>query len=218
MLVVFVWVFWFVIWLNLVGWSIFGVTGLAVVSGDIRRSWIDIEEADLNQVVDNDRLKEYRDSLNAGNNAGSQTHCYYGNVWSLRPMTSEDAFFVAVFLALAAAIDGVMTTITVFAMPHWPRWGYLLFACGWPLVGIVIFHGLIWRELYNWRLVTADLMHWHQVSSISIEAIALAAGLLTVWLGRPVTRGLVRFIVPPKRRGVFAYLWLADGKTPPKTV
>jgi hypothetical protein len=221
-LIVIVWGIWFVIWLNLIGWSVFGVTGMAVVSGDIRRSWVQVENIDPNQLVENEALEDYRNSLaqNNSNNPNAAVNSYYygNNVWDLRPMRNEDGLILAIFLALTAAIGAVMTTITVVAMPHWPRWGYVVFACAWPLVGIFIFHGLVWRELYQWRMITFDLMQWHLVCAVSIEAIAIAASLLAVWLGRPVTRGLVRMIVPPKRRGMFAYLWLADSKTPPKTV
>jgi len=222
-LVFFVWLFWFAIWLNMIGWSIFGVTGLAVVSGDIRREWgANFEEVDLDRIVENQRLENYLEELKQqpiNSTAGTASQGYYGgeNVWDLRPMRDEDVLILAIFLALTAAIGALMTTVTTVAMPHWKRWGYVCFAVGWPLIGILIFHGLIWRELYNWRLVTIDLMHWHLACALSIEAVTIAAGLVAVWLGRPVARGLVRVIVPPKRRGIFAYLWLVDGKTPPRT-
>jgi len=220
-LIVLAWLAWLVLWLNLIGWSVFGVTALAVVSGDVRRNWADIEDVDQSTLVENDALRDYRRQNRQNNAAGNAAaaHSYYNqNVWELRPMRGDDAAIIAIFLALAAAIGGVMTTITAVAIPHWPRWGYVLFACAWPLVGVLIFHALVWRELYGWRIVTVDLMQWHLQCAIAIEATALLAGLLAVWLGRPVTRGIVRLIVPPNRRGAFAYLWLADGKTPPKTV
>ncbi len=34
--------------------------------------------------------------------------------------------------------------------------------------------------------------------------------------GRPVARGLMRAFLPPRLRSSLAFLWLADGKTPPK--
>ncbi len=212
MLVVVIWLGWFAIWLNLIGWSVGGVTGLAVVSGEIRTQWVDLQEVDLNQLAANDRLQNHNYIAGSPGSPGFYTN----SVWDLRPMRDEDALIAAIFLALAGAIGAVMTAITVVAMPHWPRWGYVLFACGWPLIGIFIFHGLIWRELYAWRLVTVDLMRWHLVCAVAIEAVALVAGLGAVWLGRPVARLLVRLIVPPKRRGLFAFLWLVDGKGVPK--
>lgn len=219
-LVVIAWLCWLVVWLNLVGWSVFAVVGLALVSGDIRRDWdwVEVEQIDPDQIYANDALQAYRKS--SGNHSGSGvSHSYYGdNVMDIRPMRGEDAAIIALFLAVAATLGMLLTTITTVAMPHWRRWGYVCFAVGWPLIGILIFHGLIWHEHYNWRLVTIDLVNWHLACALSIEAIAIVAGLLAVWLGRPVTRGLIRLFVPPRRRGVFAYLWLADGKAPTKTV
>ena len=221
-LVVMVWLLWFVIWLTLVGWSVFGVTGLAVVSGDLRRGWVDIENVDLNLLYENEGVVQYRNELaqeQQGHSSAGAPRYYYGsNAYELRPMRDEDPLILTLMILMSAAIGAVMTTITAVAMPHWRRWGYVCFAVGWPMISILIFHGLIWRENYNWRMVTVDLMNWHMKTAISIEVIAIVGGLVAVWLGRPVARGLIRVIIPPKRRGAFAYLWLADGKTPPKVV
>jgi len=211
------WMLWLVAWLGLIAGSVSSVTGLAVVSGEIRRNWIEIEHVDMNTLVDNDALKNYRAAENGSNNI-SPSYYYSSNVLTLRDISDDDYLVAAIFLALAAAIGAVMTTITLVTMPHWRRWGYVCFALGWPAIVIVIFHGFIWRVDYSWRLVTIDYMKWHLAMAISVEGLAIAAGLLAVWLGRPVSRGIVRLIIPPKRRGVFAYLWLVDGKTPPKTV
>lgn len=218
-LVAFIWLFWFAIWLSLVGWSVGGITGLAVVSGDIRRGWMEVEEVDTSRIFDNDGYQNYLTNQANQLNGGAYQNSYFSNnAWDLRPIQNEDIFLIAFFIVLSATIGAVMTTITMIAMPHWRRWGYVCFAVGWPMIGILIFHGLIWRELYSWRIVTVDLTQWHMTSALSIEAAALGASLIAVWLGRPAARGVIRFIVPPKRRGVFAYLWLADGKSPPKTV
>ncbi|MFK7790558.1 MAG: hypothetical protein AB8C95_13835 [Phycisphaeraceae bacterium] len=198
------WIFWLLIWLNLVGWSVFCVTALAVISGDIRRTWLGLEDVDQNQIIDQ-------------NNLINSNSYYSDTVYGLSPLRGEHVFILAIFIALAIAIGAVLTTITAVAMPHWRRWGYVCFASGWPLIGIFLFHGLAWREIYGWHLVTADLLHWHLYCAIAIEGSALAASLLAVWMGRPITRGIVRIVIPPKRRGVFAYLWLVDGKDPPKT-
>lgn len=226
-IVVLVWLLWIVIWLKLIFWSAFGVTGLAVVSGDLRQSWVDFDNVNVNQLVENEALQRYLDELaqqqaqqsQQGNSPVAAQSYYYGNdVRDLGPMHDDVPFFLTLFLVAAAAIGAVMTTITVVAMPHWRRWGYVCFAISWPMIGVVIFHVLIWPELYSWRMVTIELRDWHMKSALGIEAIAIAGGLAAVWLGRPIARGIIRLIVPPKRRGVFAYLWLADSKTPPKTV
>ena len=44
-------------------------------------------------------------------------------------------------------------------------------------------------------------------------AFAMAVGLL---IGRPLGRIAVIALVPPRPRQFLAFLWLADGKTPPR--
>lgn len=43
--------------------------------------------------------------------------------------------------------------------------------------------------------------------------VGIVAG---AWLGRPIARGLMRAFLPPRLRSSLSFLWLADGKTPPK--
>ena len=206
-LAVLFWLLWVAVWLGLIAGSVSSVTGLAVVSGEVRRNWVDMEDVDRGVIFANRGLENYQ------NNSG-----YYTNsVWTLRPMDEDEIAIIALLLSISAAIGAVMTTITLVAMPHWPRWGYACFAFGWPMIVVLVFHGLFWREEYDWRRVAGDYMNWHLWMGIAVEAVAIAGGLLAVWLGRPAARWLVRLIVAPKRRGVFAYLWLVDGKAPPKT-
>lgn len=40
--------------------------------------------------------------------------------------------------------------------------------------------------------------------------------VLGVLIGRPVVRGLARGLLPPRMRSALAFLWLADGKAPPR--
>jgi hypothetical protein len=39
---------------------------------------------------------------------------------------------------------------------------------------------------------------------------------LGVWLGRPVVRGMVRTLLPPRMLGAMAFLWTAEGREPPR--
>ncbi|MHC4990464.1 MAG: hypothetical protein ACYTGC_05735 [Planctomycetota bacterium] len=48
--------------------------------------------------------------------------------------------------------------------------------------------------------------------SLGLVVLPLAAGL---WLGRPVTRGLIRAALPPRLRGPLAILWTSEGNDPP---
>lgn len=48
--------------------------------------------------------------------------------------------------------------------------------------------------------------------TIAFSYLPLAAGMLA---GRPIVRGLIRALLPPRLRGALAILWLVDGKEPP---
>ncbi|MFG0253238.1 MAG: hypothetical protein ACF8NJ_10230, partial [Phycisphaerales bacterium JB038] len=43
-------------------------------------------------------------------------------------------------------------------------------------------------------------------------AVSLA---LSVWFGRPILCLAIRMLLPPRFRGPFAHLWIAEGKDPP---
>ena len=64
----------------------------------------------------------------------------------------------------------------------------------------------------------------HDVARIALEPVifAFADGsmylgiFLGVMVGRPVARALTRALLPPRLRSSLSFLWLADGKPPPK--
>lgn len=55
----------------------------------------------------------------------------------------------------------------------------------------------------NWGLTQIGLY-------FLLESVTAGVGLL---VGRPIARGLVRLLVPPKPRQHLAFLWITDGKT-----
>jgi hypothetical protein len=50
------------------------------------------------------------------------------------------------------------------------------------------------------------------IASLAWGFMWLSLGLM---IGRPVARGLVTLMLPPRMRGSLAGLWLTDGLTPP---
>jgi hypothetical protein len=66
---------------------------------------------------------------------------------------------------------------------------------------------------WNNDLMTAPIRDWglRQIGFyFLLESVAVGIGLL---IGRPIARGLVRLLVPPKPRQHLAFLWIIDGKT-----
>jgi hypothetical protein len=69
--------------------------------------------------------------------------------------------------------------------------------------------------IWNFDPATFELRHWSMepvLSFILLESAGLGVGLL---LGRPVARGLLRILVPPKPRQHLAFLWTIDGRRLP---
>jgi hypothetical protein len=70
-------------------------------------------------------------------------------------------------------------------------------------IWITIERGTDW--VFGWTM--RNLGAW-----VAFDTVALAVGLM---IGRPLARLLVRLVVVPKRRPLFGFLWIADGKQPP---
>jgi len=115
-----------------------------------------------------------------------------------------------------------LTTITTAFMPHWKRWGYVLFALGWPIIALMISLAIFIPERTRWRNyydeIAPEFISWLYQYTIACVLLTAVSGALFAWLGRPLARVLVRLFVPPRQRGVFVYLWIVDGKTPPANI
>ncbi len=75
-----------------------------------------------------------------------------------------------------------------------------------------------WGGMGAWGRTAMDLAQ--EVVGFRASAIQLAmlspSLLVGVWIGRPVARRLVVWLLPPRLRVAYAFLWLADGKPLPK--
>jgi hypothetical protein len=59
----------------------------------------------------------------------------------------------------------------------------------------------------------------HRLAIVIMPAMlvsALPMMCLGILLGRPLVRGLARALLPPRMMGTLAFLWIADGKNPPR--
>ena len=87
------------------------------------------------------------------------------------------------------------------------RWPWRAVAWLPPLVGCAV-AGLIWVSdsmavrIWQWGL------NWIMAYFV-LECVAVAVGLA---LGRPIVRGILRLLLPPKPRQHLAFLWTVDGK------
>jgi hypothetical protein len=131
---------------------------------------------------------------------------------TLRPAVYMREAFIGL-IALGAFTTGLLgTSIATVVFYHWRRWGYRAFAVATPTVSALLVT-LPWILFHAPNLASWSIMH------ASINAgLQIVGGLLGVVLGRPATRGLVRLLMPPAWRPPFAFLWLADGRTPPSAL
>jgi hypothetical protein len=113
---------------------------------------------------------------------------------------------------LLASIAGALGLITggLFTVLLWHCKGfYRAFALLPPLVGCG-------GAAFIWLVdpMTVFIREWgvvHIALYLLIEIPALAIG---AWTGRPIARGMLNLIVPPKARQHLAFLWIVDGKVP----
>jgi hypothetical protein len=92
-------------------------------------------------------------------------------------------------------------------LPHWHRRFLAAWVVCWPLAVALCF----WL-LFRYNRPGEGLM----LFVMSYTLITIFAGMPMVWLGRPLARGLVVAMLPRRLRPALGYLWLADGKPPPK--
>ena len=106
----------------------------------------------------------------------------------------------------------VSGTLLVTFFWHWKRSRYRLVLLLPFAVAAVVLSVMLLEDDYEfirgWAISRA-LMH------ASLQALFMYVGIL---IGRPVVRGLLRMFIPPRPRQLFAFLWRADGKTPPAPV
>ena len=109
---------------------------------------------------------------------------------------------------LALGIVGGMLLVTFFW--HWKRQRYrFVLLLPFAVAGVVLAGMFVLDDDY-------DAIRGWAVSRVfthaALQAMFMYVGIL---IGRPMARGLLRMIIPPRPRQVFAFLWRADGKPMP---
>lgn len=115
---------------------------------------------------------------------------------------------VLVVAQLNAFLVGAVATVASWHVSRrrlllWLAFPFLCAAVAWLL--IVFFERVRYGDIYSW-------LAWRFVVGAAIECVGLLLGLE---LGRALARGLANTFIPPKARQAMAFLWYADGKTPP---
>ena len=120
-----------------------------------------------------------------------------------------EILFRALVHASSFVLGYVLLLLLVVVCHHWRKWTFLLPAVAIP--GILTYIGfLVWTFDYP------ELADWSLRILLGLNAAFLAGCLAGIVSGRPVTRTMVRLLLPPRLRQVLAFLWLADAKTLPR--
>ena len=127
----------------------------------------------------------------------------------IRNHRKHDREFVWLMNGLGLTTGFVLLLVIVVVMHHWRRWVYLIPAVLVPLAC----GGLSW---YIWWIDCEHLLDWATPKILNQTAASLAGGFIAILLGRPFARLLATILLPGKLRQVLAFLWLADGKSPPR--
>jgi hypothetical protein len=128
---------------------------------------------------------------------------------------SRDAAFELMYWLGTAALGFTFGMFLALVGWHWKRrWALLVAALPFVVAPLVYMSWLDWLRGWGDR---PEVLRWGRTAlalHASLGAASIALGLL--W-GRAVARGVLRALLPPGPRVYLAFLWYADGKTPPVT-
>ncbi len=125
-----------------------------------------------------------------------------------RELDFELVAFQSAMLGLSMLIGLCMMMAQQVFFHHWRRVPSVLFAVVLSLApgSLVAIVGFLDGEVFGDHEPILVLM---------CAACLLAGALVGVVLGRPLARVAIRVLLPPRIRGSFSFLWLADGMQPP---
>lgn len=120
--------------------------------------------------------------------------------------TLFDRFLMGMVSAMIGLTIGVLGVIFLW---HWRKRNYVWLTLVVLLPAIFVANVMLFDDEYQfirgWALSRVAMV-------LGLQALFI---LLGVVIGRPVGRFVARVIIPPKPRQFLAFLWRADGKTPP---
>lgn len=141
------------------------------------------------------------------------TRQWDGSWWTLSELREPAARAFAWLIGgigISALLTGfVVVGVATVTFPHWPRWGYKVYAFVLPVTAVVPLYGIAAANRYY--LADAALRPW----LVMLTAVFVAGGLAGAVLGRSLARGIVILLIPPFLRPYLAFLWLVDGRQLP---
>jgi len=127
----------------------------------------------------------------------------------VRKPQEYDNWFRALMHTLSFLTGFLLLLLLTVALHHWRKWAYLIPA---TLIPVLVAAGMY----YAWKIEYPYLIDWALRKITSLGAVNLAGGLTGIVFGRPFARLTCSLLLPPRIRQVMAFLWLTDGKHPPK--
>jgi hypothetical protein len=128
------------------------------------------------------------------------------------PSTPETSgLSTMMYISAGSLITGIVIgMLCVTLLWHWKKPRYL-WAMLLPMLSMGVL-AMIYNAQPTYDLIFKSCIR-HVASQTGIQAIGVVIGIL---IGRHVSRTIVRMVIPPKPRQALAFLWLVDGKAPPK--
>jgi hypothetical protein len=145
--------------------------------------------------------------LNAAGAPASYTYYYVPREASdypdaARELRTELIVMTSVTFALGFVAGGIVTVL-LWHLRGWRRW----LAIVMPTVGCGVS-----MLIFSLDPSYQSIRQWGRpriAGAFALEAIGVIVGLQ---LGRPIVRGILRLLAPPKLRQHFAFLWIVDHK------
>jgi hypothetical protein len=130
--------------------------------------------------------------------------------WNVPTSWENSGFSSMVYLSTGSLFSGfVLGTLCVTLLWHWPRMRYLWMIVV-PLLPVAILQ-MFFHSLSEYQGIVRQCME-RVLFQTGVQCIGIVLGVL---LGRMLSRGIVRMVIPPRPRQFLAFLWLVDGKQPP---
>ncbi len=129
----------------------------------------------------------------------------------VREQFPEDRWFKCLFIGLSFLTACLSGIFAVVVFPHWRRAGYFALVLMLPIVANAI-------VAISWSYEAPHLFDWGLPYILAHTGLQLLGGVAGILFGRAIARLAVRIALPPSIRPRLAYLWLTDGKPPPRPV